>query len=230
MAPCEIHLRMPSRVLFLTPAIRAVSSTMQLKTLRVGGSGVRAAASGLGRGGNWPRRIVGGCERERARASGGGGRQRWAPGGRVRSGQVRTGQESESSLWAQSEGGQAGRRARVGDCGSGSGSGRAGAAAAQIMGCVSRMSQGVGVGIVGMRVGRGAAREGVASITRRMFGRRGGQGTRTREREREREERESEGPSPAEVLSPTPAAAMTRLPAGPQAHITTFAHVESTLE
>jgi hypothetical protein len=44
---------------------------MQLKTLRVGGSGVRAAVSGLGRGGNWPRRIVGGRtggrERERER-------------------------------------------------------------------------------------------------------------------------------------------------------------------
>lgn len=44
MAPCEIHLRMPSRVLFFTPAIKAVSSTMQLKILRLGGSGARMAA------------------------------------------------------------------------------------------------------------------------------------------------------------------------------------------
>lgn len=59
MASWEIHLRMPSRVLFLTPAIRAVSSTMQLKTLRLGGSGARMAISGLeGREGSVLRRMV----------------------------------------------------------------------------------------------------------------------------------------------------------------------------
>lgn len=67
-----IHLRIPSRVLFLTPAIRAVSSTMQLKTLRVGCSGGadgagcadcagarRRAPSALGRRGSAFRRIAG---------------------------------------------------------------------------------------------------------------------------------------------------------------------------
>lgn len=59
MASWEIHLRMPSRVLFLTPAIRAVSSTMQLNTLRLGGSGARMAVSGLlGREGKVLRRMV----------------------------------------------------------------------------------------------------------------------------------------------------------------------------
>jgi hypothetical protein len=58
MEPCETHLRMPSRVLFLTPAISAVSSTMQLNILRWGGSGARMAASGLvTRGGKVLRRI-----------------------------------------------------------------------------------------------------------------------------------------------------------------------------
>jgi hypothetical protein len=59
MASCVIHLRMPSRVLFLAPAISAVSSTMQLKTLRLGGSGAarRRLSSGRGRGGNVLRRM-----------------------------------------------------------------------------------------------------------------------------------------------------------------------------
>jgi hypothetical protein len=58
MEPCETHLRMPSRVLFFTPAISAVSSTMQLNILRWGGSGARMAASGLvTRGGKVLRRI-----------------------------------------------------------------------------------------------------------------------------------------------------------------------------
>jgi hypothetical protein len=67
------------------------------------------------------------------------------------------------------------------------------------------MSQ--GVGMARARVGRGAAREAVASMTRRMFGRREGEGTReggegegAGEGERERD---SEGLSPAGVLSPT---------------------------
>lgn len=65
IAPCDTHLRMPSRVLFLAPAIKAVSSMMQLKTLRFGCSGGRSGArmrpsSGLGRGGRVLRRIVGG--------------------------------------------------------------------------------------------------------------------------------------------------------------------------
>jgi len=61
MAPCEIHLRMPSRVLFLTPAIKAVSSTMQLKILRLGGSGARmAAVLAVARGGcGLPRMLLG---------------------------------------------------------------------------------------------------------------------------------------------------------------------------
>jgi hypothetical protein len=63
MASCDTHLRIPSRVLFLAPAIRAVSSTMQLNILRFGCSGVRSGArirpsSGLGRGGNVLRRIL----------------------------------------------------------------------------------------------------------------------------------------------------------------------------
>lgn len=59
MAPCEIHLRIPSRVLFFTPAIKAVSSTMQLKTLRLGGSGARTAVVlALARGGNGLLRMV----------------------------------------------------------------------------------------------------------------------------------------------------------------------------
>jgi hypothetical protein len=67
MAPCEIHLRMPSRVLFLTPAIKAVSSTMQLKTLRLGGSGARmAAVLAVARGGcGLPRMVVGGVGLEK---------------------------------------------------------------------------------------------------------------------------------------------------------------------
>ena len=54
------HLRMPSRVLFFTPAIRAVSSTMQLNILRVGISGARMVVRslGLGRSGKAVRRIV----------------------------------------------------------------------------------------------------------------------------------------------------------------------------
>jgi hypothetical protein len=67
MEPCATHLRMPSRVLFLTPAIRAVSSTMQLNSLRFGGSGVRVAASGFAtRGGKVLRRILGAAPGERA--------------------------------------------------------------------------------------------------------------------------------------------------------------------
>jgi hypothetical protein len=59
MEPWDTHLRMPSRVLFLTPAIRAVSSTMQLNILRWGGSGARAATSGfVARGGKVLRRMV----------------------------------------------------------------------------------------------------------------------------------------------------------------------------
>jgi hypothetical protein len=50
---------MPSRVLFFTPAIRAVSSTMQLNILRLGGSGARIVASGFAvRGGKVLRRIL----------------------------------------------------------------------------------------------------------------------------------------------------------------------------
>jgi hypothetical protein len=56
MAPCDTHFRMPSRVLGLTPAIKAVSSTMQLKTLRVGCSETRPRASrGLALGVKWLR-------------------------------------------------------------------------------------------------------------------------------------------------------------------------------
>jgi hypothetical protein len=79
MAPCDTHLRMPSRVLRLTPAIRAVSSTMQLNTLRVGFSiGVGAGCVGAGermrmslawgRSGNVLRRMAGlgcGCSQRR---------------------------------------------------------------------------------------------------------------------------------------------------------------------
>jgi hypothetical protein len=56
---------MPSRVLFLTPAIRAVSSAMQWNTLRLGGSGARTAAAAAAasafavRGGKVLRRILG---------------------------------------------------------------------------------------------------------------------------------------------------------------------------
>jgi hypothetical protein len=58
MEPWESHLRTPSRVLFLTPAIRAVSSTMQLNILRWGGSGARMVAAGFAdRGGKVQRRI-----------------------------------------------------------------------------------------------------------------------------------------------------------------------------
>ena len=59
MESCDIHLRMPSRVLFLAPAIKAVSSTMQLKILRFGGSSVRMRlSSDRGLGGNVLRRIL----------------------------------------------------------------------------------------------------------------------------------------------------------------------------
>jgi len=59
MEPWETHLRTPSRVLFFTPAIRAVSSTMQLNILRCGGSGARVVAAGLAvRGGKVLRRIL----------------------------------------------------------------------------------------------------------------------------------------------------------------------------
>jgi hypothetical protein len=47
-------------VLFFTPAIRAVSSTMQLNILRWGGSGARMVAVGFAvRGGKVLRRIFG---------------------------------------------------------------------------------------------------------------------------------------------------------------------------
>ena len=55
-------------MLFFTPAIKAVSSTMQLNILRFGGSGARMVASGFAaRGGKVLRRIVDSarCERER---------------------------------------------------------------------------------------------------------------------------------------------------------------------
>jgi hypothetical protein len=73
---------MPSRVLFLTPAIRAVSSAMQWNTLRLGGSGARTAAAAasafavrggkvlrriLGERGWWAGWIVSGCERALSR-------------------------------------------------------------------------------------------------------------------------------------------------------------------
>lgn len=63
IASWEIHLRIPSRVLFFAPAMSAVSSTMQLKTFRLGCSGVRSGAlsrppSGRGRGGKVLRRIL----------------------------------------------------------------------------------------------------------------------------------------------------------------------------
>jgi hypothetical protein len=56
---------MPSRVLFFTPAIRAVSSTMQLNILRVGISGARMVVRslGLGRSGKAVRRIIEGESR-----------------------------------------------------------------------------------------------------------------------------------------------------------------------
>lgn len=73
MAPLLIHLRMPSRVLFLTPARKADSSTIQLNIFRAGASGLGSRA--------WPwacarsgalARIVGGASGGLVGADGGG--------------------------------------------------------------------------------------------------------------------------------------------------------------
>lgn len=45
IAPLATHFRIPSRVLFLTPATRAESSAIQLKILRLGGSSLRGLLS-----------------------------------------------------------------------------------------------------------------------------------------------------------------------------------------